>query len=73
MMEGLDPHRFHVTSFVGLRVSRPFESIHSWKEQAHEEAVEWGSNHLGEWVLKSPRKSVGMSSSRVWEKRCDSE
>ena len=71
-MDGLvlDPHCFHVTSFVGLRTSRPFESIHSWNELAHEEVVEWGSDHLGEWELKSPRKSVGMVLSRVCENMC---
>ena len=68
MMEGLEPRWDHVCSFTGLRVSRPLESIQLWKEGAHDEAVECGRDHLGEWVLKSPKNRVGMLSSRIWEK-----
>ena len=68
MIDGRLPACFQVCSLVGLRVSSPLESIHSWKAGAHEEAVECGNDHLGECELKSPKNRVGMVSSRVCEK-----
>lgn len=68
MIDGLDPDCDHVCSLTGLRVSSPFSSIHSWKSWAHDEFVEWGRDHRGEWVLKSPKKRVGVWMSSSCEK-----
>ena len=67
-MDGRDPGWDHVCSLTGLRVSSPFSSIHLWNVCAHDEMVEWGRDHRGECVLKSPKNRVGMLASRSWEK-----
>ena len=53
----------------GFRQVRPWASNQSVRSLAQLDAVWSASDHLGLWVLKSPRIAVGVRSSRSWVSR----